>query len=639
MDNRLLAMIFAPHKQNLTLYRNNNTGIDINEDIIMLTPSIIQSGGLMSESSNLFVPVSASGGDLEQNRYFFNDAHLVSTNHLSKFGKEETFRAQVSYYHNEETENGESSTTYILPGSDLVLLEKILAKSKTDEVEGKFTYNKNTEKTYLNNTTRILGRFVTSKGYISGDNEVKQETDLDRLSISNNFEAIFTVKKNSKFRLSSINIFNQLPQSITVSPGLYPWLLNDSIGYDRMVQDARLRSFYSHTYTSFSHPLFGMHVKYQAGLKVKTQKLRSSLSTSGEYYPANLADSLSNRFTYTESDVYLSPSLNYTGLQFRARAELNAAFRNIYRHDFLHDKAKLNDVKFVLEPTVVLEYNINAYYKLTAQFHYKQNYSDIYSLYPGYIFRSYRYASSNANEQSIRKAQNYSMGLFYKNPIKDFFYNLSGFYFTGKRNMLTQSEFTGILQQTSTIKHDVSDNTWGVSAYVSKSLPFWRFQPSLRYSFSNIEDTRILSGVYTKYRTETHSASFSFTMQPFRQLNIEAESKLNFSRLVKTQPEKEKYSPIRNSVTKMTVSYIPSKSLQFKSVNEYYHTASDGIPSKFFSDIWVSYLIKKSEFQLIVNNIFNNNEYKRESLGELTHSNSLYALRSRQIIFKYLFSF
>ncbi|MDR0824242.1 MAG: carboxypeptidase-like regulatory domain-containing protein [Prevotella sp.] len=639
LDNRLLAMFFLPNRQNLSMYKNNNSGNDITEELLILTASTIKRMGYDADEKDIFNPISVSLGNIDKKRFLFNDTHLFTTNHLKKYNKEKSLRVQASYLYDKDKQRRESTSTYFLPETNLSINEDIHAIGKRNEIEGNIAYNQNDEKCYINNTFRIFTRFNTNNGNITGNNSIQQTTNLDRTTISNEFEFIYKTRNNSTIRLSSINTLNNLPQYIKISPGLYTELLNDTIDYDSMTQDARIRSFYSHTYTSFSHKLLGLNIAYKSGLKIKNQALRSSLVTTGAYYPALLSDSLFNHFIYTEADVYLCPSLNFQNLRFKTKIELNTSLSNIYRHDYLRDKEKNNNLKLIFNPLLTFEYNINAYYKLTTRFRYTQYYSDIYALYPSYIFTSYRYASSKNNELATRKAQNYNVGFFYKNPMKGFFYNIVGYFSIEKRNSLTKTAFNGILQQTNNIKKDVSNNNWGITSLLSKSISFWRTRFSLKYNLFNFGDTRVISDVFTKYRNESHDASFSFSTQPFRQLNMEFESKSVFARIEKTYPEKNKYPPLRNDAFKLTINYIPSKKIQIKSTNEYYYNTSIDTPFKYLSDLAVSYLIKNSEIQLLVNNIFNNNNYEFESLDALSESKDIYVLHNRQILVKYLFNF
>jgi hypothetical protein len=57
----------------------------------------------------------------------------------------------------------------------------------------------------------------------------------------------------------------------------------------------------------------------------------------------------------------------------------------------------------LFEPNIYLEYTLSALWKINGLFSYQHSYSDIHSLYPGYVFTSYRNASANNNAISLTK--------------------------------------------------------------------------------------------------------------------------------------------------------------------------------------------------------------------------------------------
>ncbi len=641
-DNRLLGMLFNAHIQNLSMYKNNNTGIDIGEELKVLTiDQIDQTNQMrtMSQEHDILSPISVGSPDLDQQRYYFNDSHLFTVNNLWRLKKGHDLRIQASYLHDREKQDGSSVSTYFLPGQTLTIDESVHAIHSKDEIEGELTYNINNKKIFLKNSLKWQVRFGDNNGWMQTNGKaVNQTTDLDKQVLTNDFQLIRNFGKNV-FHLSSMNMYSNLPQHLIVTPGQYAGSLNGGEEYNSMQQDLRLRSFGSYTYTSFLHKLFGMYIEYRAGLKIKDQSLHSMFNTSGSLFPEASRDSFLNRSHFTETNLYIVPSLSYQNYSFKGNVSITATMANLYQCSRTVTNYKGDENHLLFEPAINLEYIFSALWKINGNFTYNHNYSDIYDLYPGYIFTSYRSSYAHGNDLSLRKSMDFHGGINFKNPIKGSFFNLSGYYTPEHRNMLLSSRFNGILQQTVSIKQGVNSERFGVNADYSKSFSFCKTIIRLSGNYSGTEDTQLWSGALTKFRSDNINSSVTLFMQPCRYINWEAVSSYLYSAMETLEPEKKEYSPVRSFHHKLTLNVIPSDKWQIKWRNEFYHSTDKGLKSSFFSDLSLSYLFKNSELQFSSMNLFNNNEYQLRNIGSLSESVSMNTLRPRQFIVKYLFNF
>lgn len=637
-DNRLLSMLFNSRMQNLSMYKNNNTGNDVSQELKVLTIDRINQLTLADESNRLS-SLSVGSPDLDQNRHYNNDSHLLTFNNLWRIKKETDLRVQASYFHDNEKQDGSSFTTYYLPGKTLNIDENMHAVHSKDEIEGSVTYNVNNAKVYLKNNLKFNLNFADNKGWMLTNGKLTdQNSDLDKQVFSNDFQLIRNYGKNV-FRICSLNKYSSLPQHLTITPGQYPDWLNGGNEYDFMQQDLRLRSFVSHTYSSFQHKLLGMYIDYKAGLKLKSQSLHSALGISGNNFPEALKDSFLNRSRFTETDLYLTPSISYQNYSFKGKAEVSTNLNSLYQHNGTMNKYSGTENHLLFEPNIYLEYTLSALWKINGSFSYQHNYSDVYSLYPGYVFTSYRSASANGNDISLSKFMNMNISVDFKNPIKGFFFDLSGNYSPGHRNTLMSSKFNGILQQTVCLKKNVDSKNYGINSTISKTFSFWKTFFRLNSFYSASEDTQLWSEVLTRFRSESISSSLSVTMQPCRFVDWEISSSYFYYRMKTLVPQETEYTPVRNFQHKFSFNVFPSDNWQFKWTSEYYHSSDKNLKSSFFSDLSLSYIIKNNELQFSAMNLLNNTNYERKSIGTLSEYLSVNRLRSRQFVLKYLFSF
>lgn len=88
-SNRLLAMLFKKKYQTLSLYKNDNTGLDLYNEVNSIRLSDLLENRTIEEDA-LISSVTTQRPDIDQNRYRFNHSHLVATNHLFQLAPKST---------------------------------------------------------------------------------------------------------------------------------------------------------------------------------------------------------------------------------------------------------------------------------------------------------------------------------------------------------------------------------------------------------------------------------------------------------------------------------------------------------------------------------------------------------------------
>ena len=637
-ENRAMGMLFGKSLQEISVYKNANNGMDIKEDLIDFgTGTSFRSG---VGERNIFNALGvANNTGFAKKRYFFNDSHFFSTNTLVKVGEDKILRIQASYLHEKEKQRMENSTLYLLPENTLYITERTRVGNLANQIEGRLTYESNAEKAYLKNTLKVNSVFATNNGSIAGTENVQQTTDLDKLTMSNEFNLVKKFDGDKAFKFNSVNEFNGLPQQIAIYPGLYQRLMGEDITDKHLVQHATLQSFNTHSFTSFSHSLAGLNVEYNLGLNLKTQLLKSSPDDDTSTLLATYTDSLSNHYRFTETNFYLSPTFRFQREYLKISLVLNSTLKHLYKNDFLKDDPKRDKTIFLVQPALSLNYDINAFWKFSISSQYRKNYADIHSLFSGYILRSYRNALNHDDALTYQTALSNTLSMSYKNPIKGLFINFGGVHSLQGRNNLTNTTFNGIFQQSSSINKNVTDKNMSAYFNLSKTLPYLSSVVDFKYYYSSSDHTQFLYEELTKNNTTTHNLNLSLTLAPIKKLNIEGGGTLSFSQLKTVFPEVREYSPIRDYKFELAINLLPNDKINFSFRNDLYYNNIENSSFAYFSDISVSYKMKKNEIQLLANNIFNETKYEKWSLGSFSRSHYLTFLRERQILVKYMFNF
>lgn len=633
-NTRIIGMLFAPKQQNLSMYKNNNTGENIRSELTSHKIGIYRMGGVNEEFG--FLSLNRESTGLAQERSLFNNAHLATTNHLWKPDKNNAFRIQLSYQHDEQRHANESDMLYKFPGQQTIVRENKQYNSLEDELEGEFTYTRDSESTYINNKTKAYALLARgNNSIITNDEHYRQQIKPKRQMYENNFELIKR-GSNRSYSISSINSYSNMPQSLQVTPGINEDLLNEDKPYDNFLQNIHLQAFNSHTYTYFQHRIGHIFIRYKAGLQLRYQALNSDIELNEGNSATLIEDKrFVNKNRFMETTTYLEPSANYEEGDLRVNLVTRLSYKNLLLKDKIREPQKSTENHFLPEPSLYFSYKLNAYWKVAGNASYSHSFGDIHQLYSGYIFTSYRSASVFTNRISLDKRQNYGLSFEYANPLQVFFFNISGYHMPLEHNMLYDSKLNGILIQKEAVYMKTHARNSGVNFRINQGLGFWKTNLTLTGSYVNYEDKQLLNGELTPFTGNNIISSFSVTMQPNKYVNFEENSNYTYSKISSSS----NIAPVHSFRHSLVCNILPSKNWQIKWNNIFYHSNDASIASTFFSDLSLTYTTKKWDAGISMQNIFNKHSYIQEYAGSMIESTYIYALRPREIIAKFTFSF
>lgn len=157
-------MIFGSRMQNLSMYKNNNTGNDIAAELLSFTQSSGMRRNMTADEPNLLGASDFSLSDVDDSRYLFNNAHLATVNHLYKPSKPVDIRLQISAMHDASKSDYSSATSYFYPGQTVVVNEKQSTAGQQNKLDGEFTFQLNDTSLFLKNT--FSGMAGLEKSYL-----------------------------------------------------------------------------------------------------------------------------------------------------------------------------------------------------------------------------------------------------------------------------------------------------------------------------------------------------------------------------------------------------------------------------------------------------------------------------------------
>jgi len=222
----VVGMYFAKHRQNMTLYKGNNTGDDVSKELTQHYSSI------NSVSLYPFCPtgtVMPSGSGLPQKRTFDNHSHIQTMNHLEKPNKDTELGLNIAYHNDRIRREGSSvGDRFLSDDSRLLTSETMTSETKVNNLNVQARYNWNAQNGFLANvlkfdtnwnSDRVDGQLSSERTGTApmnyGNNRVHQHFDRPQLTVSNTFNTIRNIGKNT-FDLHISAGYSHRPNTLTV---------------------------------------------------------------------------------------------------------------------------------------------------------------------------------------------------------------------------------------------------------------------------------------------------------------------------------------------------------------------------------------------------------------------------------------
>jgi hypothetical protein len=635
-DNRLMGMIFGRNMQNITMYKNNNTGKNIADELMTLTATRAGVYTIGSESEpNLFTGGINQPASVERERSRFDDAHLVATNHLYKPNKATDLRAQFSFLHNEKRGDSYTETDYFYPSGSFSTTEERHVAEQENRVEGDLTYQLNDSNLFLKSRTKgVMGMNKSNLSLITDNSPMRSRTHPEQKQLENFFELVKNFGGQT-FSLYSNNSYTELPQYLTVTPGIYADSLNDGKPYDLLRQEAMLRTFHSHTYTYFQHKLAGWYVKYTAGVEYDNRKLSSTLLTD----EVPTYDSLyANDLRVEKLRVYVEPSLRYksTFWSFQLSVPLNYQHTGLTQRLPATERQQLN--RFLPGYRLNISHDFDARWTASASSSWSFDTPDIRQLYAGYLFSAYNSASAYAPLPAYNKRLSNTLRAQFTNPLTGFFIVVSGFYNLNKQETIDgYRNQSGFLTLSQTKKLPNSGYTAGAYTRLSKTFAWSKLYFALSANYTHRENQILLEESLIHSTGDNLSLQLDYSLQPFRFLNFEGSSRgaYSTSQLHYNEGSLREAWSFRHH---LDINILFSTAWKAKLSHTLTH---DNINRRaiYFMDASLRYTHRLFDLEASVRNLFDYSRFDEIHISDISTLRGSYLLRGREALVKASFSF
>lgn len=614
-DNELIATYFKRNSQLLATYKGNNTGNDLENEL-----RSFDDDGIRYKTSTLSEIETASTPNIGKRHYFYNQSHAGTVNYVSRIGSENELGFNFSLLNDrDERSTDYKSVTYLPDGTSNLVKQKTNSLTHQTVGYGTFTYMLNSKSRYLKD--QIKAEFIHQDGSSSTQMAefVNQKSKMKNLYLNNSLHFTNRTAGNRGVDFFSKINFERRPHNLFASTNLFPQVVTG----DDVFQDV-VRSNLSteNRLDLLSAIVLGkLSIHPTAHLNFSKDKLTSVLQTYNNDLALNTIDA---------------------GIGITAFYKLNSTYCELfltgaYRlYDLKNNQGDLTTDKhrFVVEPHLSIRYAINNNHELRLKSSLAYSSPAIENLYDNYILTSYRqlsiYQSHDLYQANVFAT---SLSYDYRNILSMWFAGLDMGFTHYSPNVLYGASYQDEKELIISRPTNEAADSYTVSLRSSKGWDWAKTKLSVNATYKHLDSPLLIQDQIVRYLSNSSYLSMSLYAMPLHWMAIDYS---NSWYIIKSRMKLGSSVPTQNTFkSRLAFNFIITKALSLNmNFAYYYNNRNEKDKSFILSNAEASYAIKRWNFTLVVDNLWNQKQYINSFSTELQENTTIYRIRPRSVLLK-----
>lgn len=586
-SGKLNALQLARKKQGIYSYKLDNTGKELATELQQLTTE--SQNFIASAEVPTFIDPPTFSFPLEKQRLMDNTTHLLSLSRLYRKNEEKQSRFTLNYLYDNQQRTQGTEETYYYPTDTLCITQEQAYSLATHTAQATYSYEQNSEHSFLRNLLEVDGAWKTSQEDLQGNQELSQNLQTANIQLTNRLNAL-TTRENSTYGFRSFFRYAYRPTTLQ---------------FGEVYQSLNFQQAYTDNQAYYQSKKNGLTLKITGGLQ-------------GELFFLNQHTTFSSH----QFKVYATPMLMWERNSFRLTASADAEF-------IRKPNQQYTDIR--VNPTATLHYQLNSRWELVTRAQFQQRSEEVTAFYPESYWQNYRTFVSLS--PSVPEVQNqlYTFYLTYKRTVNEFFWTLSGSYWSQHNQQLTHSEYQNNVFTFTT--WDISNRNYGyqLNSILSKGFYEWHLKTSLESQliFNEGKQASLNSLQDYQYTLLTLTPKISWT--PLWWLDIAYQARLtNRYSVIDRNKDLPSLWDIRQKINLG----IGNRLFHIQLIGEHYYNQlnKENHQHVWLTDVEVSYTHGKWRFCANLRNLLNQKEYRYTTYSAIQQYTSRIKMRPREFI-------
>jgi hypothetical protein len=457
-----------------------------------------------------------------------------------------------------------------------------------------------------------------------GNDHVRQHFDRPQLSVSNTFNTIRNIGKNT-FNLHFSAGYAHRPNTLTVS--VDSLLQGTSTTYTQDVNSHHIAGRFNTNYSIRVADVF----RFNYGINASAN-LHGIVTDLDGFAPPAGNNQLSNDLWYntyclalSQSYKYETPNLDITlGLPLELYTQtLDDKIRND-NHGYTH---------LLFFPSFSMNWSITRVFWLNAGANYSKTVGDPGGIYSGYIMSNYR-AFQRSYVEQLSETKNYgaNVGLRYRSAIHALFANVGFNYNRTHDNQIYGYSYEGATSVVQAVDQPTVATSYSLSGEASKGFDFLRSTVRFFGGYGLSESERLISQSLYQYHSQNIRFGGAVSFSPAEWLGVVYTSGFSQS-FSYTDGHREEVVRVKSNTQRLSMSVSPTKTLTLSlAAEDNYNNLTAENRHAWFGDATAKLKLKHIDLELQMNNLFDQRQYTRVNYSGLDIYTQTSQLRPRNII-------
>ncbi len=634
-DGSITGFSFKNRYKAINYVKANNVGNDFAEELGGKNDEDLKKETETDRYHDLLSSSPVNSPAISKERYVFNKTALASLNNLIKLDGEKTIKFNFSVLANAERQNYLSASRYYLPSDTIRFEEDQTNALKNRTLKAELAFSENSSKHYFNDNIKTSFAQNNSSASLFQNGIPRKETlNTGSINLSNDFQSIYSIRKNSFLEIHSSLIYLNNPQQLGIDSSLAEvYLVPGATKAELIRQTCRIPSFFSNSSATVHLASKLLLHEYKVGVNYQAQVLLSTLDGGGKQADLHLlSDSVRNNLVLNKFKPYLAAHYQLSLEKLRVTGGLSLNWLNLnYRDRALMNGSTMS--KVYLNSSLTAKYNSGLEDYIQAVFGQDHSFGSIGELFPRYILTNYRSLTLNEGplEESVRT--HLSLNYFFRRIAKILFINLGASYSLTTFNKLSRSVETPSLEVRSNIPYVNDLNTYKLSLGISKYLSTIHTTSSINASLSNTASIQFQNRQAFNVSTVNNVLGCSLVTKASDVLS--ASIRISYNQFISTL--KTGMTDLKNQTqsaeleNRFDATWFFNKhgSVTFSGDQYHFKQPQSSFRATTFLDLSLSYYLKKFTVDGLITNLLNQQSFVQSSLSATQLTSTNYLIRGR----------
>lgn len=622
---KIFGMLVGKERQTMVTLKANNTGDDISRELTSQSLNLNDvANGIPLLPEELLSPTSASVPVEIEDRALFNRTYMATFNNLLKLNDKLQLRTIANYLNDTKEQDYVHQSRYALGMNDSILnINETNALSRVNhQAEMMLNLTANTSDYYLDNSTKLLGKWSEVKSAVSGTMQSEQLFRMPLYFVHNNLKLIRRWKKQTVAFYSFLRYTNQ-PQHLELQSPL------DAVAMEQtglLKQSVSRAMFYTlntlSTSRSVGHSVFLLDVRFKADIESMKSETRDA------FFP-NHSFSYRNRLLYNILEYQLIPGYALRQGDFNLKLSAPISLLDLSTNNQIAERTG-HSTHFLFSPSASFRYALPPFWELSLSGRYDKQVGDVMSYADGLRFTNYQNIFYGSGILEKRESQSYIFRVSYRNQIDALFFYLSAIYRPSTSNVVSGRDFIGDYSIQFKEEGRNRREVYIVNGGFAKYIDSWKTNVNLSAGYSGMKFNQYQQQVFRPVSNQLYNVGCKIDakLKKWSSLTIDMTGVGN---QVKTEQSR---SPLLLQWKSAVDWYFFWNDWQLKFSGEYGRNelARNQHNNLFMLDASLKYKLKRWEMSVDWNNILNKKDYTLLSYDGVNSNFLQYRLRPMQVL-------